>query len=133
MDDLNQEKLDFLLTPISNAKCKDKKSLFNRLWTLNGTKIISGYLSPDSYFDIYAEIQNDQYTIINLSPVMLELFPYKNNAKYLKKDTKYTLNLELNHLIKLEPGFNAEIEITNGQQTHKINSQSPTVTISGNS
>ena len=132
-DDLNQKKLDFLLTPISNLKCKDKKSLFNRLWTLNGTKILSGYLSPDSYFDVYAEIKDDSNTIINLSPFMIDSFPYKNNAKYLGKDIKYTLNFELNHLIKLEPGFDAEIEITNGQQILKLNSQIPTVTISGKS
>ena len=132
-DDLNPKKLDFLMSPISNSKCKNKKSLFNRLWTLSGTKIISGYLNPDSYFDVYAEIKDDQNTVINLSPVMIDSLPFRNNAKYLRKDIKYTINFELNHLIKLEPGFNAEIEITNGQQKYTINSQNPTITLTGNS
>ena len=132
-DDFNQKILDNLMTPISNVKCKNKKSLLNRLWTLDGTKIISGYLSPDSYFDVYVEIKNDQNTVINLSPFMIEALHYNNSAKYLKKDIKYTLNFELDHLIKLEPGFNAEIEITNGQQTYKLNSQNQTATISGHS
>ena len=131
-DDLNQKQLDNLMTPISNLKCKNKKSLLNRLWTLDGTKIISGYLSPDSYFDIYAEIDNDKNNIINLNPFMVEDIRYNNSAKYLKKDIKYNINFELNHLIKLEPGFNAEIEITNGQQKYNLNSQNPTEIISGN-
>ena len=132
-DDFNEKKLTPLMTPISNVKCKDKKSLFNRLWSLGGTRILSGYLTPDSYYDIYAEIQNDENHVINLSPVMKEASSYNNNAKYLKKDIEYKLNFELNHLIKLEPGFNAEIVIANGAQSHKINSQNPTVEIIGSS
>jgi len=132
-DDFNEKKLNPLTTPISNVKCKDKKSLFNRLWSLDGTRIISGYLTPDSYYDVYAEIQNDENHVINLSPVMKDVFHYSNNAKYLKKDIEYTLNFELNHLIKLEPGFNAEIVITNKAQTLKINPQNPTVIAVGTS
>jgi len=132
-DDFNEKILNPLTTPISNVKCKDKKSLFNRLWSLDGTRIISGYLTPDSYFDVYAEIQNDENHVINLSPVMVDALRYFNNAKYLKKDIEYTLNFELNHLIKLEPGFNAEIVITNGVQTLKINPQNPTVSAAGKS
>ena len=132
-DDFNEKKLNSLMTPISNVKCKDKKSLFNRLWSLDGTRIISGYLTPDSYYDVYAEIQNDENHVINLSPVMIELLQYSNNAKYLKKGIEYKLNFELNHLIKLEPGFNAEIVIANESQTYKINSQNPTVPVVGKS
>ena len=54
-----------------------------------------------------------------------------NNAKYLKKDVTYNLKFNLNHLIKLEPGFNAEIEIKNSQNTFNINSQNPTKEIIG--
>jgi len=132
-DDFNEKILNPLMTPISNVKCKDKKSLFNRLWSLDGTRIISGYLTPDSYFDAYAEIQNDENHVINLSPVMKEVFRYFNNAKYLKKDIEYTLNFDLNHLIKLEPGFDAEIIITNGVQTFKINPENPTIPVVGKS
>jgi len=132
-DDFNEKKLNPLMTPISNVKCQDKKSLFNRLWSLDGTRIISGYLTPDSYYDVYAEIQNDENHVINLSPVMVEGFGYSNNAKYLKKDIEYTLNFDLDHLIKLEPGFNAEIVITNKTQTFTINPQNPTVSVVGRS
>ena len=132
-DDFNEKQLNPLTTPISNVKCKNKKSLFNRLWSLDGTRIISGYLTPDSYYDVYAEIQNDENHVINLSPVMIDTLRYFNNAKYLKKDIEYILNFELNHLIKLEPGFNAEILITNGVQRLTINSQNPTVSVAGKS
>ena len=62
-DDVNQKDLLFLTYPISNKKCKNKRSIFNRLFTLDGTKILSGYITPDSYFDIYAEIDNDNTVI----------------------------------------------------------------------
>ena len=132
-DDFDEKQLTPLMTPISNAKCKDKKSLFNRVWSLSGTRIISGYLTPDSYYDAYVEIQNDENHVINLSPLMEENLRMNNNAKYLKKDIEYKINFDLDHLIKLEPGFNAEIVISNGVQTHKINSQEPTVPVKGNS
>ena len=48
----DERNLNFLTTPISNEKCKNKKSIFNRLFTFDGTKILSGYISPDS-FSIY--------------------------------------------------------------------------------
>ena len=85
-------------------KCKNKKSIFNRLFSFEGTKIVSGYITPDSYFDIYVEVKNDTNKVINLSPIMDE-FRTNNNAKYLKKDVEYKINFELNHLIKLELGL----------------------------
>ena len=132
-DDFNERQLNPLMTPISNVKCKNKKSLFNRLWSLDGTRIISGYLTPDSYYDIYVEINNDENHVINLSPIMLETYGINNNAKYLKKDIVYKLNFELDHLIKLEPGFDAEIVITDGKQKLTINSKNPTVPVTGKS
>ena len=54
-----------------------------------------------------------------------------NNAKYLKKDVTYTLNFELNHMVKLEPGFEAEITITNGQATTKLSPNLHFTEISG--
>jgi len=130
-DDFDEKNLISLTNPISNMKCKNKKSLFNRLWSLSGTKILSGYIAPDSYFDIYAEIQNDENHVINMSPVMTQNLRFNNNAKYLKKDVTYTLNFNLNHLIKLEPGFNAEIEIKNSQKTFTINPKNPTIELTG--
>jgi len=130
-DDFDEKNLISLTNPISNTNCKNKKSLFNRLWPLSGTKILSGYISPDSYFDVYAEINNDTNHVINMSPIMSQNLRFNNNAKYLKKDVTYTLNFNLNHLIKLEPGFNAEIEIKNSQKTFTINPKNPTIELTG--
>ena len=130
-DDFDQKNLISLTTPISNIKCKNKKSLFNHLWSSDGTRIITGYIAPDSYFDIYVENKDDKNTDINLSTIMVTDTKTNNNAKYLKKDVTYNLKFNLNHLIKLEPGFNAEIEIKNSQNTFNINSQNPTKEIIG--
>ena len=130
-DDVNEKDLTFLTTPISNAKCKNKKSIFNRLFTFDGTKIISGYITPDSYFDGYIEINNDDKTI-DISAITKDYFNLPNTARYLKKNVEYTIKFTLNHTIKLEPGFDAEITITNGQTSAKINTQNPTVPVSGN-
>ena len=55
----------------------------------------------------------------------------RNAAKFLKKEVEYKINFELNHLIKLEPGFNAEIKITRGSSIITINSQNPTEKVTG--
>ena len=131
-DDYDERNLTFLTTPISNVKCKNKKSLFNRLFNLDGTKILSGYITPDSYFDIYAEVNHEpENQIINISPIMKDSLGWTNTAKYLRKNIEYTLNFHSDHIVKLEPGFDAEITITNGQITAKINPDNPTFEISG--
>ena len=129
--DYDIHNLQFLTTPISNVKCKNKKSIFNRLFPLDGTKIISGYITPDSYFDGYAEINDDTKKEIDISLLMEKDLGTRNNAKFLKKDVEYKINFELNHLIKLEPGFNANIQITDGQTSTSLNSQKPTAKLSG--
>ena len=121
--------IQFLTTPISNSKCKNKRSIFNRLYSLDGTKILSGYLDANSYFDIYAEIKDEKNTIINL-PQISE-YDTRNNAKFLKKDVEYKINFDLNHLIKLDIGFDAEIKIIKGQNIKIINSKNPYTEISG--
>ena len=129
-DSVDINDLNILTTPISNSKCKDKKSIFNRLYTFDGTKILSGYLGPDSYFDIYAEFENNN-TNIDISPVMQTELRISNAAKYLKKDVEYTINFFANHLVKLEPGFNAALTIYNGQTTVNLDSKHPVASISG--
>ena len=52
-------------------KCKNKKSLFNRLFNLGGEKILSGYLAPDSYVDVYAEIDKDT-DAIEINPMQIK-------------------------------------------------------------
>ena len=123
--------LQFLTTPISNEKCKNKKSVFNRLFPLDGTKVLSGYIAPDSYFDAYAEIVDDTTKEIDISLLMENDLPFRNNVKYLKKDFEYKIHFNLNHLIKLEPGFDATIAITDGQTITSLSSKYPTVKLSG--
>ena len=123
--------LQFLTTPISNVKCKNKKSIFNRLYSFDGTKIISGYLAPNSYFDIYFEINNDTKKEIDISLLMEYELKTRNTAKYLKKGVEYKINFYLNHLIKLDPEFDAEIKLTKGQNIKTINTNNPYLEISG--
>ena len=134
-DGYDIKNLDFLANPVSNVKCKNKKSLFNRLFNLEGTKILAGYITPDSYFDIYAEIDDNTSAVINPFPLeeseKILFGGIKNNAKYLKKGVEYIINFELDHLIKLDPEFDAEIIISNKFQEKIINPQNPTLPVSG--
>ena len=127
---MNIKNLDKLTMPISNSKCKNRKSLINRLFNFNGEKIITGYITPNSYFDIYIEIDKDTNSI-DINPVLISRLKVDSTAKYLRKDIQYKMNFHANHLIKLEPGYNAHITITNGQTTSSINPDEPTTEISG--
>ena len=130
-DGVSINNLDKLTTPISNSKCKNRKSLINRLFNFNGEKIITGYITPDSYFDIYAEIDKD-INSIDIHPFLISRLKVDSTAKYLRKNIEYKMNFHANHLIKLEPGFDARITITNGQTTTSINPDKPTTEVSGN-
>ena len=92
--------IDFLTKPINNLKTK--KIIFNKLIQLNKNQLITGYLSSNSLIDIYFEKDDDNKDIY--------LWDFKNR-KYLKKGIEYQIHFKLNHLIKLEPQFNAEIII----------------------
>ena len=129
-DDVDEKDLTFLTTPISNVKCKNKKSVFNRLFTLDGTKILSGYIAPDSYFDIYAEIEKES-TNIDVSPAMSQLIKMNHASKFLRKNIQYNINFLLNHMVKLEPGLDAEVTITKGTTNYILNAQNPTVELTG--
>ena len=130
--DANQKDLTFLTTPISNMKCKNKKSIFNLLFSFDGTKIVSGYIAPDSYFDIYVEINDDKNTNIDISPIKIEILDTNNSAKYLRKDVQYSINFELNHMVKLDPSFNAEVTLRNEKTNIHLNEQNPVNPVSGN-
>ena len=127
----DQKDLTFLTTPISNTKCKNKKSIFDRLFTFDGTKILSGYITPDSYFDVYAEIEKENNKNIDIYSFTVNDIKIENSAKYLKKDVEYNLNFYVNHLIRLEPVNDVEITITNGQTTSKLNKDNPITEILG--
>ena len=130
-DGYDIKNLDFLKYPISNVKCKNKKSLFNRLFNLEETKILAGYITPNSYFDIYAEIDDNTSEVINLFPMEDKYFNPNNTAKYLKKGVEYKINFKLEHLIKLDPEFNAEVRISNVAVDEIINPQKPTYPFEG--
>jgi hypothetical protein len=64
---------------------------------------------PDSYFDLYAEIE-DNKTSINPFPIT-NMNIYKNGGKLLQANIEYSLNFTVDHLFKLEPGFDAVVNI----------------------
>ena len=120
-DSVDFKNLTFLTAPIT--ECKNKKSVFNRVLNLDGTKILSGYIGYQSYFDIYVEIDNDN-KIIDNNNIGSFLLPFLkgNTAKFLKKDVEYTISFSLNHIIKLDPVSPAEVTIKNKDNTYTLNS-----------
>ena len=114
--DLKEESDYSLLTkPISS--CKNKKSLFNRIIKLEDIKLLSGYLGHNSYFDIYLDIERfSDSKAINPIPNFYIDMDFNNAARYLEKDVDYNLNLKGEYLAKLEPGFNAEVSIYDGNK-----------------
>ena len=118
--------LSILATPIS--KCKDKQSIFNRFFTLNGTKILSGYFSPNSYFDIYLEY-NDNSENIKISKLFKDTI--NSASKYIKKDIEYTFDFDLDHMVKIQPGKNIEVTIYNDEDTIILNSEKASKNIVG--
>ena len=127
-DLIKNKDLSILRNPIVN--CKDKKSAFNRLLSLKDIKLLSGYLSHNSYFDIYLDDDNDNNKI-QLSSLSKGI--NNSTSKYLKKDVIYTIDFTLDHLVKLDPSFNAEISIYNNKDNPIIlNSDNPTKEITGN-
>ena len=129
-DGVSLDDLTKLTKPINNYKCKNKKSIFDRLFSFNGDKILAGYLAPDSYYDLYVEIDKDS-DVIEINPLLTSQLQVDSTAKFLKKGITYKINFHLSHKIKLEPGYNANIIISNGQTTSTINTQYPTTEISG--
>ena len=76
--------LTILTRPISI--CKGKKSILNKIYRLEGTKLISGFYGPNSLYDAYFDFDDNGKILIN------DLLSYFNNtAKYLKKDMEYNI------------------------------------------
>ena len=80
-------------------------------------QIITGYISDHSFIDIYIEQDNNNKNIY--------LSDFKNK-KYLKKGIEYQFHFSLNHLIKLESEFKAEIIIYNYDTKIIINEKNQT-------
>ena len=59
--------------------------------------------------------------------------PFNNLMKLFKPNITYILDFEVNHLIKLDPNFNAEVTITDSEKTIILNKNNPKTTeIKGN-
>ena len=67
-DSIDKNDLNILTKPITS--CKNKKSIFNIIITLDGTKLLSGYLDYNSYLDIYVEIDDEEDTNISISKLI---------------------------------------------------------------
>ena len=126
-DPLGNFDISIITKPLSS--CKNKKSLLNKLITFEEGKILSGYLDLNSYFDIYIDIEEENKDI---NPnILINEFPKGNTAKYLTKGVEYNIKLEGQYLVKLEPGFNAEISIYDGTNKNilKLNAGNPKGTV----
>ena len=107
MDLLSSKDFSILTKPFKSYEYKN--SVSNKLFNFENNTIISLNLFPDSFFDLYIEIESNK-TIINPFPISsLDIF--KNGGKLLQKNIEYTINLTVNHLFKLEPGFDAVVNI----------------------
>ena len=105
------DKMDFSILAKPLSSCKNKKSIFNRLINLGDTKIFSGYLEHDSYFEGYLDFDDDDRNIKLSSAYKLIKRNVKNMAKYLKRDIVYKLNIDSNYLAKLDVTFDEEVII----------------------
>ena len=94
-----------------------KKSLFNSCYSLNNNRSLVGHFSDESLFYLYVEIdEGEEDTIINTLPISPtyyydDRYNNKNVGKYLKTGIEYSLNFTVDHLFKLEPGFDATVSI----------------------
>ena len=127
IDRLNLTDWSILTTPINN--CEDKKSIFNRFLSLKGTKTISGYISPNSYFDIFIELNHNDNKII-LSPLFKD--STKSASKYIIKDKEYIIDFFIEHMVKIKPVQNIKVIIFNDINEIVLNAERPTAEIKGN-
>ena len=133
-DDINLIDLkDFSILAKPMKIFEGKRSLFDKIFSFENNKIITGYFSDNSLFNLYVEIE-DESQIINYLPSCSYYsdLDTKHAAKYLKSDVEYQLNFTVDHLIKLEPGFNAEVEVYNSNNRIILNSKKPTGVFKGN-
>ena len=126
-DLIDKDDLSIITKPISF--CKNKMSILNKIYNFQNKKIITGYIGHNSFLDIYLELDNNKN--IKLSPLMKNTMNF--TSKYLKKDEEYTIDFHVEHLIKLDPDFSAEISIYDDLGNNFIiNSENPTLELKGN-
>ena len=125
-DSIDKNDLTILTRPISS--CKGKKSILNRIYSVEGSKIITGYYGLNSYYDAYFDFEDDR----NIKIFEIFEYNYENSAKYLKRNIEYNICFSANHLVKLDPNFDAEVSIYNNRGINiKLNSNKPIAELIG--
>ena len=106
------------------------KTAFNKMINFKTDRFLTGYLGPNSFYDIYFEYDDDS-TNIDISALM-ERIKLKNAGKYLKKNKEYNLNFVADNLVKLEYGMGATVSIYDGNKIiATLNEEKPTSIIKG--
>ena len=131
IDLIKNNNLSVLQNPI--LFCDGKNSIFNKLITIKDKKLFSGYIRHNSYFDIYLDFNDDNDNNKKITISSLSKGINNSTSKYLKKDVEYIIDFPLNHLIKLDPKFNAEITLYNDNNDNiTLNSTKTTAELEGN-
>ena len=114
LESYNTNDLLFLTKPIKTYE--NEKSILNQLLSLNSNKLYSGFLDYQTLYDIYIDIDNEDHFV----KMQVEDNPFSNLMKLFKPNINYILDFEVDHLIKLDPNFNAEITITDSEKNYNI-------------
>ena len=122
----NLKNYSILTTPINY--CKNKKPIFNRLFSLKEKTLITGYISHNSYFDIYLEY-NDNNKKIQIPDFLKGTI--NSASKYIKKDETYTVDFTVDHMVKIEIVDNIEVTIYNDTYKIILNKDNPNEEIKG--
>jgi hypothetical protein len=121
---------------LDNIEVKSIKSTYNFYEIRNETNldiftdddnIICFELKFQNSFD-YFELKAEDNITFNIFTKNEFIF----NLTNLKKDIEYYINFHETYKVKLEPGFNAQIILTNGLTTYIINDKNATTEITGN-
>ena len=123
--EVNSESYDtnnllFLTKPIKTYE--NEKSMLNKLFSLDSNKLFSGYLDYETLYDIYIDIDNED----NIVKMQIEDNSFKGLIKLFKPNINYKLDFEVNHLIKLDLNFDAQITITDSEKSIILNKNNPT-------
>ena len=127
IDSIDKNNLSDIAKPSFNFE--NKTSILYRIHKLKETKLIAGYLDHNSFYDLYIDL--------NINDINIKLIPYsqgmyRNAAKFLQKDKEYKLDFNINHLVKLDSGFNTNVSISgNNGEKYIINSENRTAEIKG--
>ena len=127
LESYNFSELSLLTKPLKTYE--NEKSILNKLFTLESNKLYSGFKDYQTLYDFYIDIDKEE----NIVKMQQEDNPFNNLMKLFKPNINYILDFEVNHLIKLDPIFDAEVTITDSEKTITLNKNNPTTTeVKGN-